>query len=134
MTGKAKMGWGLGILGGLLLIGGSKKASAKQLVIVDTPKTQDVVIDESPAAQKEPTPAPPAKPKKLAKRAAPKAAEAEAPASEVSAEAAQAALAQVWPLIESGRASEDQLLDALVWARKVNDTDKIGVIDAKLRR
>ena len=108
---KVVIALGAGILG-MTLLGDAKKASAAPAPATPTP----------------PSPPAPVAPKKPARR---KAASA-APEAPLSPEKAAEALAQVWPLITAGRASADQLDEALEWARVAVDTEKAAVIRAKL--
>jgi len=106
---KIAIALGASILG-LTLLGDAKKASAAPAPATPTP------------------PSPPAPAKKPARR---KAASAK-PEAPLSPEKAAEALAQVWPLITAGRASADQLDEALEWARVAVDTEKAAVIREKL--
>jgi len=55
-----------------------------------------------------------------------------APSAPPTKEQATAALAQVWPLIEANHASEDQMADALDWARQLGDAEKVSILEFKL--
>jgi hypothetical protein len=107
-----------------------KKAHARSVVVLDTPKSQDIVIDERPVAQDEPKPAAKAPAKKPGgKKAAPKPAADE---GQLSNAQAQAALDQVWPLLTAGRATDDQRHEALRWAQQIGDTTRAAEIIKQL--
>lgn len=111
-----------------------KPAQAKSVVVRETPKTQDVVVDERPAAAEVPQAAPAPSPAPVKKPAGAKKPGGKKPAApgtvvvEPTDAEAQAALDQAWPLIEGGRAQRDTLTAALRWAKQVGDTARADEI------
>jgi hypothetical protein len=53
------------------------------------------------------------------------------PLTPMTKEQAAAALAQVWPLIESNRATPDQMYEALEWAQQIGDAEKVAALEAR---
>jgi hypothetical protein len=104
---KVAIALGAGILG-LSLLGDAKKASTSPAPTLP------------PAAPKLPSIKPKRKPRSAK------------PLTPMTKEQAAAALAQVWPMVEANRATEDQMADALDWARQLGDTEKIAVLEFKL--